>query len=74
MLLAPLTMPNAARYDANAFSWIGSLTSDPFVGYVWHKAPVQSLEDAKTKQLVVGAVELGDKAPEPVPLVRERLP
>src|SRR5439155_648252 len=38
---------------------IGNVTRDKYIGYVWHKAPVQSLAEAKTKQLVVGGTSVG---------------
>jgi tripartite-type tricarboxylate transporter receptor subunit TctC len=59
-IVAPLTMPNAARYDANAFSWIGSLTSDPFVGYVWHTTPIYKFEDLRDHEVIMGATSAGD--------------
>jgi tripartite-type tricarboxylate transporter receptor subunit TctC len=56
---APLTSPDAASFDVNRFSWIGSVTSDPFVGYVWRTSPVQSLEEARTKDVIMGGVSVG---------------
>lgn len=55
----PLTAPAAALYDVNRLSWIGSITSDPYVGYVWHTAPIQRLEDAKTTEVVMGGMAVG---------------
>jgi tripartite-type tricarboxylate transporter receptor subunit TctC len=59
VLTAPFLNPGAADFDVTKFSWIGNATHDTFVGYVWHTAPVQSLEDAKTMPLVVGGTSLG---------------
>jgi tripartite-type tricarboxylate transporter receptor subunit TctC len=59
VLTAPLLNPGVADFDAVKFSWIGSVTRDTYTGYVWHTSPVQSLEDAKTKQLVVGGTSVG---------------
>jgi tripartite-type tricarboxylate transporter receptor subunit TctC len=50
----PMVSPDIAMFDGNAFGWIGSITADPFVGYVWHTSPVQSLEQAKTQELIIG--------------------
>jgi tripartite-type tricarboxylate transporter receptor subunit TctC len=55
----PLTAPAAALYDVNRLSWIGSITSDPYVGYVWHTAPIQRLEDARTTEVVMGGMAVG---------------
>src|SRR5258705_2398084 len=59
VLTGPFLNPGAADFDVTRFSWIGNATRDKFVGYVWHTAPVQSLEEAKTRQLVVGGTSVG---------------
>jgi tripartite-type tricarboxylate transporter receptor subunit TctC len=56
---APLLQPAAARFDAAKLIWIGSTHSEPYVAYVWNTAPVQSLAELLTKQLVVGATTPG---------------
>jgi tripartite-type tricarboxylate transporter receptor subunit TctC len=43
------------RYDPLRFNWIGSLNSETSVCVSWHQSPVKSIEDAKTKELIVGA-------------------
>jgi hypothetical protein len=57
VLTAPLT--GRADFDVTKFNWIGNVTRDKYVGYVWHTAPVQSLSEAKIKQLVVGGTSVG---------------
>jgi tripartite-type tricarboxylate transporter receptor subunit TctC len=59
VLTAPFLNPRAADFDVTRFSWIGNATRDKYVGYVWHTSPVQSLEDAKTRQLIVGGTSVG---------------
>jgi tripartite-type tricarboxylate transporter receptor subunit TctC len=56
---APLTARSAANFDATKFSWIGSITSDPYIAYVWHTAPIQTLEDAKTTEVIMGGISVG---------------
>ncbi len=56
---APLLQPQAARFDSAKLIWLGSTHSEPYVAYVWHTAPVQSLDDVGTKQMVVGATTPG---------------
>jgi tripartite-type tricarboxylate transporter receptor subunit TctC len=56
---APLLQPAAAHFDASKLIWIGSTNREPYVAYVWHTAPVQSLTDLLSKQLVVGATTPG---------------
>lgn len=55
---APLTSPEAANFDTTKLTWIGSITSDPYIGYVWHTSPVQSLEEAMTKELILGGISV----------------
>ena len=50
----PLVSPDAALYDGNTLSWIGSITTDPFVGYVWHTSPFKALAEAKTREVIMG--------------------
>jgi tripartite-type tricarboxylate transporter receptor subunit TctC len=52
---APILLPENAKFDAAAFGWIGSITSDPFIGIVWHESKMQKYEDAKTQQFLMGA-------------------
>jgi tripartite-type tricarboxylate transporter receptor subunit TctC len=59
VLTAPFLSPTAAEFDVTKFSWIGNATRDTFVGYVWHTSPVQSMQDALTRQLVVGGTSVG---------------
>src|SRR5262245_37296276 len=51
----PLLSPGGARFDPTKLIWIGNTNRETHVTYVWHTAPVQSLEEVKTKTLIVGA-------------------
>jgi len=44
-----------ARFKAEELSFIGSMSQDPDVVSVWHACGVKSIEDAKTRQVVMGA-------------------
>jgi tripartite-type tricarboxylate transporter receptor subunit TctC len=53
---APLMSPEEAKFDGNKYTYIGSITSDPYVGYVWNAtSPIHSYEEAKTKQAIMGS-------------------
>ena len=52
---APLLSPDEAKFDSNKFSYIGSITKDPYVGYVWHTAPIKTYEEAKTIPSTMGS-------------------
>ena len=59
ILTAPLLASDVAQFDVTRFSWIGNATRDTYVGYVWHASPIQSLEDARTRQFIVGGTAVG---------------
>ena len=45
----------AGKYDVSKWAWIGNMASlRNFLG-VWHTAPAQTLEEAKTKEVIIGA-------------------
>src|SRR5882672_6454532 len=50
---------DGAQYDANKFSWIGSMTSSPLTFTVWHTTGVKTIEDARRKELAVAASNKG---------------
>jgi tripartite-type tricarboxylate transporter receptor subunit TctC len=51
----PLLQPTGVRFEATKINWIGSTNRETQLSYVWHTAPVSSLDDLKTTQVVVGA-------------------
>lgn len=59
VITSPLLFPDTARYDPNAFSWIGNATRDTYLAYVWHTAPIYSVNDFRTKPIVVGGSSIG---------------
>ena len=50
----PLLSPEAAPFDVGKLGWIGSMSTDPYVGFVWHSAPIRTFEEAKTKEVLMG--------------------
>jgi tripartite-type tricarboxylate transporter receptor subunit TctC len=54
MPTGPLLQPKVSRFDPTQFTWIGSMYRANNVAYVWHKSPVQSLEDLKNKEVIIG--------------------
>jgi tripartite-type tricarboxylate transporter receptor subunit TctC len=43
------------QFDARKFLWIGNTSSTPNVTVAWYKSGVTSIEQVKTRQLIVGA-------------------
>jgi len=54
MPTTPLLQPTGARFDPVKLNWLGSTNRETQAMYVWHTAPAQLLEDAKTKETVMG--------------------
>jgi len=50
---------DGAQYDANKFSWIGSMTTSPLTFTTWHTTGVKTIEDARKKELTVAASNKG---------------
>lgn len=44
-----------ALFDATKFGWIGSATQTVFVTVTWHASGVRTLQDASTKETILGA-------------------
>jgi tripartite-type tricarboxylate transporter receptor subunit TctC len=56
---APLLNRDEAKFDVNKYSWLGSISRDPFVGFVWHTAPIKTLDEAKRTEVILGGQALG---------------
>jgi tripartite-type tricarboxylate transporter receptor subunit TctC len=52
---APLLQPAGARFEATKINWIGSTNRETQAMYVWAAAPLMTLDDLKTKEMIVGA-------------------
>jgi tripartite-type tricarboxylate transporter receptor subunit TctC len=46
----------SARFDPRAFTWVGRLGAFVTYGVVWHTAPVQTIEEARHRAIILGAV------------------
>jgi tripartite-type tricarboxylate transporter receptor subunit TctC len=55
MPTTPLLQPGGTRFDPVKINWLGSTNRETQAMYVWHTAPAQVLDDAKTTQIVMGA-------------------
>jgi tripartite-type tricarboxylate transporter receptor subunit TctC len=54
MPTGPLLQPKASRFDPTKLFWLGSVYRSNNVAYAWHTAPVQTLEQLKTHELIIG--------------------
>ena len=48
--------PDLIKIDLGKFSWIGAMNTSTNVFIVWHASGVRTVEDAKKKQVVMGAL------------------
>ncbi|MGE5537613.1 MAG: Bug family tripartite tricarboxylate transporter substrate binding protein [Gemmatimonas sp.] len=44
-----------SNYDSRAFNWLASLNNEVSVCAAWHTAPVTTIEQARSRELIVGA-------------------
>ena len=51
----PLYGNKQALFDPNALSWLGSPSQEFAVFAIWHTVPVDTIADARTHELVIGA-------------------
>jgi tripartite-type tricarboxylate transporter receptor subunit TctC len=46
---------DGVRFDVSKLNWIGRISSNVEITYVWHTVPVKTIEDLKTRETVVAA-------------------
>jgi tripartite-type tricarboxylate transporter receptor subunit TctC len=51
----PLLQPAGVRFEAVKLNWIGSTNRETQVTYVWHTVPVETINDVKTREVIIGA-------------------
>ncbi len=59
ILTAQLMEPNRAKYDAREFTWIGSLFKATNTLSVLAPSPVQTIDDARTTEIIIGTTGRG---------------
>jgi tripartite-type tricarboxylate transporter receptor subunit TctC len=59
--LAPLYGAKGAQFDPRNFVWIGSMNSAKGLCVAWHDSPIQTWDDMKTKQFIVGSSGAGSQ-------------
>ncbi|MDB5642751.1 MAG: tripartite tricarboxylate transporter family receptor [Hyphomicrobiales bacterium] len=51
--LTQMLDPKSIKADVTKFNWIGRMTDNAAVIFAWHTAPVQKIEDAFDKELII---------------------
>ena len=44
------------RFESTKFNWIGSMNNEVSVGVAWHTSPIQTFEDTKKREMIVGGI------------------
>ena len=55
----PLLQPGGVRFDPHKINWVGSTNRETQAMYVFHTAPQMTLDDLRTKEMIVGAQAAG---------------
>lgn len=55
LLLEPLFGNASVKYDPREFEWVGSMGKQTQICATWHTSPVKTIEQAKTREIVVAA-------------------
>jgi tripartite-type tricarboxylate transporter receptor subunit TctC len=46
---------DAVRFDVARFNWVGRITSNVEMAYVWHTVPVKTIDDVKTRDTILAS-------------------
>ena len=44
------------RFESQKFTWIGSMNNEVSVGIAWHTSPVKTIEEAYSREMIVGGI------------------
>jgi tripartite-type tricarboxylate transporter receptor subunit TctC len=58
LVTEPLFGNSQAKFDGTKFTWIGSMTREVSLCFTWHEAGLTTLDDAKKREVLVGATGL----------------
>jgi tripartite-type tricarboxylate transporter receptor subunit TctC len=59
LVVEPLFGNAQAKFDARRFTWIGSMSREVSLCFTWTKSGIHTLEDAKQREVLVGATGQG---------------
>lgn len=51
--------PDTVKFDPSKFGWIGRVSSSANVTFVWHTSTITSIDDAKQREITLGATGTG---------------
>lgn len=59
MGLQPLIDPAGIKYDALKFNWLGAMSNQLSVCFVWHTSTAQTIADAQARDVLVAGTNVG---------------
>ena len=59
MGILPLINPRGIKYDAMKLNWIGAMSAQQSVCFVWHTSTARTIDDAMTREVLVGGTNAG---------------
>ena len=57
--ISPLLHPDIDKINVTKFSWIGNMDKDVYVAFVWNSAPIQTYDDLKRTEVIMGGITVG---------------
>lgn len=55
LILQTVVKKKSTHFDIEKFQWVGRMATDDLVGIMWHTAGAKTIEDAKKKEMTIGA-------------------
>lgn len=55
LILQKVVDPRSAQFEMQKFQWVGRMAIDDLIGVVWHSSGIKTVEDAKKKEVIIGA-------------------
>ncbi|HZS63872.1 MAG TPA: tripartite tricarboxylate transporter substrate-binding protein [Xanthobacteraceae bacterium] len=55
LVVEPLFGNSKAKYDSREIQWVGSIGKQQQICLTWHTSPVKTIDDAKTREVLVSA-------------------
>lgn len=59
MGLQPLIDPAGIKYDSLKFNWIGAMSNQLSVCFVWHTSSIKTIDDARKREVLVAGTNVG---------------
>ena len=55
LILQKVVDPRSAQFEMEKFQWVGRMAIDDLIGVVWYSSGIKTIDDAKKKEVIIGA-------------------